>query len=256
MDAHPMTTPADHKSKLSKTLLGDTPDPEVNVPYRDAVGCIMYCHCLTRPDISYSATRVAQYQEKPRQSHWTTVKRILRYLRTTRTWGIRYRGKLPFLSLLGYFDADFGADMDDRKSRTGYAFLLGPSIVTWGSHKQSCVADSTTTSELVAMAESVKETTWLCRLLNNLGMIQVLPIQLYSDNQAAIALVKNPQYHKKTKHIDLKYFFIREYYEGGKINFDYIHTTQQIADSFTKALPRDRFERLRCMFGMTTFLED
>ena len=81
------------------------------------------------------------------------------------------------------------------------------------------------TSEPVAMAQSVKESMWLCRLLNNLGMIQVLLIHIYSDNQAAIALVKDPQYHKKTKHIDLKYFFIREYYEGGKTNFDYIHTT-------------------------------
>jgi hypothetical protein len=130
LDAHSMTIPADYKSKLLKTLLGVILDPEVNVLYWNAVGCIMYCHCLTRPNISYSATHVAQYQKKPRQSHWTTVKRILRYLQATRTWGIRYRGQLPFLSLIGYCDADYGADLDDRKSRTGYAFLLGPSIIT------------------------------------------------------------------------------------------------------------------------------
>ncbi|KAG0504817.1 hypothetical protein M758_N016700 [Ceratodon purpureus] len=177
----------------------------------------------------------------------------MQYLKRTKRYGLYYRGQTSPPRLIGYTDADYGGDLDDRKSRTGFVYILGSTAIAWGSHKQGCFADSTTIAELVAMAESTKETVWLCRTLD---CTQELPLTIYCDNQAAIALVKNPEYHKRTKHVDMKYYAIRTYYEDNLLDFMYIQTTDQIADIFTKALPRDTFQRLRQSMGIRTFHEN
>ena len=253
-DAHEVSTPADPHAKLSKTT--DPNDPPIDVPYRQGVGCLMYASIITRPDIAYAVGKVSLFQERSHQSHWTVVKRIMRYLKRTQSFGLYYSGQSPPPRLLGYSDADYGGDLDDRKSCTGFVYTLGSTAITWGSHKQGCFADSTTIAKLVAMAESTKESIWLCRLLRTLNCTQTLPLTIYYDNQATIALVKNPEYHKRTKHVDMKYYAIRTYYEDKLLEFTYIHTSEQVADILTKALPRDIFQRLRRLMGVRTFNEN
>ena len=137
----------------------------------------------------------------------------MRYLKRTKRFGLYYHGPSFPPRLIGYADADYGGDLDDQKSQPSLFYILGSTAVAWGSHKQGCFADSTTIAELVALAEATKETIWLFKLLCTIDCNQALPILINCDNQAALALVKNPEYHKQTKHVDMKYYAIRTYYE-------------------------------------------
>lgn len=164
--------------------------------------------------------------------------------------GISYHGLPNDFHLRGYCDADYASDHDDRKSRTGYIFLLVNGAVAWCSKRQGCTPDSTTEAEFVALAESVKEAIWLRRLLSSLEFPPRTPTIILLDNQGAIQLVKNPKYHKRTKHIETKYYLIREKYERKQIDVHYVHTKQQLADLLTKALPRETFHQLRDLQGL------
>ena len=248
--ANPVSTPADTHNPLQASQGPDDTLLPPSVPYREAVGCLMYAMVLTRPDIAFAVSRVAKFTSAPRNSHWTAVKRIFRYLAGTVHEGISYSGSRSDLLLRGYCDADYAGDHDDRKSRTGYLFLLAQGAIAWCSKRQGCTADSTTEAEFVAMAESVKEAIWLRRLLHSLGFPSSDPTPIYSDNQGAIQLVKNPKFHKRTKHIETKYFLIREKYERDQIDVSYVSTKHQLADILTKALPRETFQHLRALHGI------
>ena len=174
------------------------------------------------------------------------------HLSSTIHMGVSYYGTLPDLSLRGYCDADYAGNHDDSKSRTGYLFLIANGAVAWCSKRQGCTANSTTEAEFVAMAESVKEAIWLHRLLHSLGFSSQNPTSIFSDNQGTIQLVKNPKYHKRTKHIETKYYLIREKFERKQIDVFYIHTKQQLADLLTKPLPREAFQHLRSLQGLIT----
>jgi hypothetical protein len=248
--ANTVSTPADTHTHLQANLGPDDLPLPASVPYREAVGCLMYAMVLTRPDIAYAGSKVAKFTNQPHQSHWTAVKRIFRYLSGTLHMGISYSGSISDLTLRGYCDADYAGDHDDRKSRTGYLFMLANGAVAWCSKRQGCTADSTTEAEFVAMAESVKEAIWLQRLLRSLGFSSSIPTSIFFDNQGAIQLVKNPKFHKRTKHIETKYYLIREKYEQQQVDVLYINTKQQLADLFTKSLPRDPFQYLRTLQGI------
>jgi hypothetical protein len=248
--ANPVSTPADTHIHLQATPGPDDALLPSSIPYREAVGCLMYAMVLTRPDIAYAVSRVAKFTSNPHTSHWTAVKRIFRYLSGTLNLGISYYGLASDLLLRGYCDADYAGDHDDRKSRTGYVFLLANGAIAWCSKRQGCTADSTTEAEFVALAESAKEAIWLRHLLHSLGSSLRLPTTIFSDNQSAIQLVKNPKYHKRTKHIETKYYLIREKYLQQQIEVQYVHTKQQIADLLTKALPRETFHHLRALQGL------
>ena len=248
--ANHVSTPADTHNPLQATQgPDDLPLPSF-VPYREAVACLMYAMVLTRPDIAFAVSRVAKFTSNPCQSHWTAVKRIFRYLSGTVNLGISYHGSSTDLTIRGYCDADYADDHDDRKSRAGYLFLLANGSIAWCSKREGCTADSTTEAEFVAMAESVKEAIWLRCLLHSLGFPSQAPTPIFSDNQGALQLVKNPKYHKRTKHIETKYYLVREKYERRQIDVFYVHTTQQLADILTKALPRDSFQRLCDLQGI------
>ena len=249
-NANPVTTPADTHVSLQASLGPDDLPLPPTIPYREAVGCLMYAMILTRPDIAFTVSRVAKFTSNPHHSHWTAVKRIFRYLLGTVNLGISYYGTSQDLSLRGYCDADYAGDQDDRKSRTGYMFLLANGAVAWCSKRQGCTADSATEAEFVAMAESVKEALWLRRLLHSLGFPSSTPTPIFSDNQGAIQLVKNPKFHKRTKHIETKYYLIREKYELKQVDVFYINTKQQLADTLTKPLSGEVFQHLRNLQGL------
>jgi len=116
------------------------------------------------------------------------------------------------MQLIGYSDSDFGGDLDCHKFGTNYVYLYGDNAISWASIQQGTIANSTTIAELYAMAMTSKEVYWLGAFLDTLHLLYIRPSTIHCDNQGAIALVKNPVYHiKQTKHVDLKYFFIREF---------------------------------------------
>ena len=251
-NSYSVSTPADPNVNLSSI-----PDPSestevLQVPYKEAIGCLMFISHLTRPDITYAVNHAAKFCEKPRHIHWTAVKRILRYLRGTPDVGLIYQRQTSVPQLTGFCDADYAGDLDTRRSRSGYVFKFGSGIIAWSSQGQKCTAQSTTEAEYIAACMATKEAIWLRRLLHSIGYPQHVPTPLFGDNQSAIRLVKNPEYHKRTKHIDIQYHFIREKFEHGEIDISYISTDLQLADILTKALPRDKFERFRSQLPMTS----
>lgn len=205
----------------------------------------MYLATATRPDICHALNVVSRYMEHPKAIHVNAAKRILRYVKGTFDYGILFNNS-NVLCLNGYSDSDYAGNLDTRKSTTGYAFFIDNGIVSWCSQSQKCVTLSTTEAEYVAGAEATKELPpRLKRLLSELLPNQFEKAVLYIDNQSAIRLVKNPEYHRRTKHIDVDYHYIREKFSEGRFSLEYIPSHDQLADGLTKSLPKDRFEYLR-----------
>jgi len=152
--------------------------------------------------------------------------------------------------MTGYSDADFARDRDTRRSTTGYIFLYHGGPVVWASRRQRCTSLSTTEAEYVAGCESSKEAVWIDRLLKEIRQDKTLPIPLLCDNQRAIRLARNPEFHQRTKHVQIKYHFIREQLKNGIIDLQYIGTENQLADILTKPLETNRFQSLRDQMGI------
>ncbi|UYV65570.1 hypothetical protein LAZ67_3004741 [Cordylochernes scorpioides] len=220
------------------------------IPYRQTIGSLMYLMTGTRPDIAYAVSRVSQFMNNPGPSHWTAVKKIFGYLKATKNIGICFGGSSCTTSLIGFSDADFAGDLDTRKSTTGYVFMLNNGPISWCSQKQNCVSLSTTESEYIAASKAMKEAIWLRQLLRELHQEQVKPTTIFSGNQSCIRLVHNPEYHKRTKHIDISYHFIRDHFQKHAIDLLYVCSNDQAADIFTKALPPERYRRLRSQLGL------
>ena len=186
-----------------------------NVPYREAVGSLLYLVTISRPDIAYAVSQVAKFCEKPGKVHWNAVKRIFAYLAGTSTLALQYGGTVS--PLVGYTDADYAGDTKTRRSTTGFVFLLNGGPVSWTSRQQTCVSLSTTESEYVAASETSKEAIWLLQLINELENHETGPVSLFCDNQSAIRLVRKPEFHNRTKHIDVRFHFVREQQADQKI---------------------------------------
>lgn len=177
-------------------------------------------------------------------SHWQATKRILRYLKGTLNVGILYSSEKDNIRLMGYSDADFASDLSTRRSTTGVVFMLAGGPVTWSSQRQGLVTLSTTESEYVAATSAIREAMWLRSLLDDLGHSCKEATELNVDNQSTICLTKNPEFHKRTKHIDLCFHYVREKVEGKEIVVNYVPTESQLADILTKALPKERFRAI------------
>ena len=178
---------------------------------------------------------LAQFSSNPSTNHWSGVKRIFRYLKGTLNYGLVFIGsdfKLP-----GYCDADWGGDLNTRRSTSGYIFTIGDSMVTWTSKKQLTVAKSSTEAEYVALSLATQEAIWIRQLLKDVGMFIGLPTIIYEDNNSAIELSKNSKFHNRTKHIDISHHFIRERVISKEIEIKYCSSSNNLADIMTKALP-------------------
>jgi hypothetical protein len=169
------------------------------------------------------------------------LKRIIKYLIKTKDVCIKYQSQG---SLLGYSDSDFAGDLDTRKSTTGYLFMLNGGPISWASQKQPCVALSTCEAEFMASCEAAKNLLWLKQFFKDIEIEQNCTT-LCMDNQSAIKLINNPVFHKKSKHIDVKFNFIREKVQQKLIVIKYVPSSEQLADIFTKALPAVQFANLR-----------
>lgn len=228
------------KLKKSETTINQ------NIPYQSLVGALMYLVQGTRPDIAYPVHYLSQFNKCYNETHWKHLKRILRYLKFSKNICIKY-SKNENYKLRGYCDASWNPHYDG-KSVTGYMFFMGDGLVSWRSCKQNVVTMSTCESEFIAMCESIKEANWLKNLLTEMELegefLEENKIKLYCDNQAAIKLAQNGQYCKKSKHINLKYLYIRQEIEDGKYDVSYMPTSQMLADILTKALAKNKIKKI------------
>ena len=211
----------------------------------------------TRPDIAFAVGNAARYCSQPSQTHWSAVKRILRYLNGTTALGLLYRPN-DSRELCGYSDADWAGDSSDRKSTSGYVFMMSGSAVSWRSKKQSCVALSTAEAEYMALSSATQEGMWMRQLFASLVNEYKLsePTTIYEDNQSTICMAKNNQSHGRSKHIDIKYHFVREQVEQQSIKLIYCKSEEMTADILTKGLLNYQFKKLRSKLGMSTQIQE
>ena len=245
-ECKPVRTPVSVNCKLLKV----SEDSEVveQAFYQSAVGSLLYLAVRTRPDIAYAVNNVARFCSKPTKEHWVAVKRVFRYLRGTTQLGLLYTKKVESDLLIGYSDADWGGDCNDYKSTSGYLFQIGSTAITWKSKKQSCIALSTAEAEYMALSSAAQEAIWLRELSSDLGNPQHL---IMEDNQSAISIARNPQFHGRTKHINIKYHL----FENRSLTTRFVLSTacpteDMLADILTKGIGPEKFERLRRMCGM------
>ena len=247
-------TPLDVKQKMSKLTDEEfeaVKEEMQDVPYKAAVGSLMYAMVATRADLAFPMSVVSQYMAKSGPMHWAVVKRIMRYLQGTLELKLVLGGKS--LALVGFCDADWAGDASDRRSTTGYVFMLGGGAISWNSKKQPTIALSTTEAEYMAVSQCTREALWLRQLMSDVGLEQEKSTPIMCDNQGAIALVKNPTHHARSKHIDIQHHFVREKVESDVIALQYIPTERMVADVLTKALAKPRHEDLRQEMGLTLF---
>ncbi|KAL5754948.1 hypothetical protein ACOSP7_023168 [Xanthoceras sorbifolium] len=249
-DAKPVSTPLGVHFRLSKEQSPKTEEERTHmakVPYASAIGSLMYAMVCTRPDIAQAVGAVSRYMNNPGKIHWEAVKWILRYLRGTTNKTLCFKG--GDTTLTGYVDADLAGNVDIRKSTTGYVYTLGGTAVSWVSQLQKIVALSTTEAEYVVVTEASKEMVWLQSFLEELGKKQEDNV-LYCDSQSAIHLAKNPSFHSRTKHIQLRYHFIRSLLEDGILKLEKISGAQNPADMLTKTVTTDKLKLCSTSVGL------
>ena len=217
--------------------------------YMSLVGSLIYLSVVSRPDISYAVGKVSQKMANPTQNDWIAAKRILRYLKKDKRLGPTY-SRNGSLTLVGYSDSDWGGDVETRKSTSGYVFTLGGAAISWTSKKQSTVALSSTEAEYMALCAAIQEAVYLRLLLSDLGYTQNEPTLIYQDNQGSIAMAKNAIISRRTKHVDIKYHYVREMIEAGQIRLEYIPTDKMVADCLTKPVGKEVIKRTQSkLFG-------
>lgn len=190
----------------------------------------------------------------PSKQHLGAAKRILRYVAGTTSYGIWY-SKVADFRLIGFTDSDWAGSLDNRGSTSENVFSLGSGAISWSSKKQDTVALSSLEAEYMAATSAGCQAVWLRKLLVDLQQEQIGPTEIWCDNKAAIAMTKNPAFHSRTKHIDIRYHFIRDLVVGGILSLKFCGTNDQVADVLTKSLPRNKHDFFRLQMGVCDFEE-
>uniref|UniRef100_A0A6V7J2D0 Reverse transcriptase Ty1/copia-type domain-containing protein n=1 Tax=Bracon brevicornis TaxID=1563983 RepID=A0A6V7J2D0_9HYME len=248
-DSKSVATPIELGTRIIKCEDSRELEKWKNLPYRELVGSLMYLSVCTRPDISHAVSYLSQYNSCYDQTHWIAAERVLRYLNGTKNVGLKYRKTLS--PLLGYVDADWANCVDDRKSYTGFAFILGGCVISWESRKQRTVALSSTGAEYMALNEATKEAVHLQRFLVEMGFTNLAKGILMCDNNGALKLAKNPVFHNRTKHIDVKHHAVRDIINSNSgPKLEYISTNDMGADILTKGLAKPKHNKCLEILGI------
>ena len=214
--------------------------------YRSLIGALMFLASRTRPDIQFAVTCLSQYNSCPSPDKWRLLQRVLKYAHSTRNLSINCEPMSGQPKLVMYTDSSWASSLEDRKSWSGYIGLIADIPITWRTTKQRCVTLSTMESEFVGLSSAMIEVKWLHALCTELNWLNVgLPTKVLCDNQAAIAYAQNYNEHMQSKHIDIKYKFVREALKEQMCELSYVTSSNNLADMFTKPLPKTPFERFR-----------
>jgi hypothetical protein len=241
---HSVTTPAELGIRLDKSQ--STADPSVVQDYQRQIGSLMYLMTKTRPDIAFAVSCCARFMSNPDATHFRALDRVWKYLAGTVDYSLVYTTSEHRLHLSGFVDSDWGGDYPTRKSTTGYIFFYANAPVSWSSKIQKTVALSSCEAEYMALKEAIKEFVWLSSLFNEIDSLKTCNSKvLLTDNQSAIDLSKNPEYHARSKHIDIQYHYVREVIQNGQVTLKYVPTKENIADVFTKPLSPAIFNRFK-----------
>lgn len=233
------------------TTIEDDAELKNNTDYQRLIGCLLYVCVNTRPDIAASVSILAQKVSAPRNQDWNELKRVVRYLKGTLNLKLVLgNNKHTNDPIFGYADANWAEDRSDRKSNSGYIFIVYGAAVSWACRKQSCVALSTTEAEFIALSEACQEVYWLRRLLNGMNCSIDQPTPMFEDNQSCLKLIREEKLSNRTKHIDTRYNFVRDYVDKGIVSCEYCPTEQMMADIFTKPLPATKHRDLTAMIGL------
>ncbi|CAI7809046.1 unnamed protein product, partial [Closterium sp. NIES-53] len=244
----PVATPLPLQHLLTAPAV---PTPEAcSEPYSELVGSLMYAMMCTRPDLAYPVSVLSRYVAPGHFTdlHWKAAKRVLRYLQGTKSHVLTLGGLSP-PRLEGYTDSSWADDQTDRRSSQGYCFTLGSGIVSWRSTRSSAVSLSSCEAELYAGTMAAQEARWLTFLLQELGFPQSTPT-LWCDNQSTIHISQDPVYHTRTKHIELRHFFIHDLVQQEQLTVEYVASDCNLADLFTKPLGKVPHHRLLGAMGL------
>ena len=244
-DAKPVKIPMEAgfmNSNAESTLLSD------NRKYRQAIGSLLYLAVTSRPDISSAVGILSRRVEKPTQSDWNAVKRVVSYLKSTLDIKLRLSSQ-DEIKLNCYVDADWAGDREDRKSISGCLFRVGSSCVGWLCKKQTSVALSSTEAELVAASTGVQEAVWIRMLLKDMGHPQETATSIFEDNQSCMKFIENDKASARIKHLDVRKFYMKDLIHKREISLEYCPTDDNLADILTKPIAGKKFQEFRARFG-------
>ena len=270
-DAYPAKTPmVENANTFLKRPLPDEQISEdekaalAKLPYRSLIGQLLYPSLGSRPDICYVVRKLLEFLDCYRRSHWDAAIRVVCYLKGTQDLHLRLGG--GDMTLRGFTDSSWGDCQDGCRSSMGYCYTMGSGMISWSARKQKVVATSSTEAEYIAASESCKEAIWLRSMLTLLPLPETnhpdstktsdhttpgkLTTALFCDNNGAVCLALNPQFHSRTKHFDIRYHYIRQCIENGEIAISRVPTNDNVADIFTKPLAITPFMRFRELLGL------
>ena len=234
-----VTTPGDRN-----VYLNDSKGEVDKKTYMQIVGSLIYT-LHARPDVAHAINVVCRFMNEPNATHMRAARCVLRYLSGTTNYGLKYMNDddkyRDEMNIVCYCDADWAGDKTDRKSTSGYCVYVNDNLISWNTKKQQSVALSTAEAELMGIVEVVKEAKWMSMLLTEMGYKVRRPVTVWCDNQAAISLTKHDSDHNRTKHIDIRNYFVRDEVKKGEVIVKWIRTEQQVADIFTKSLTTQPF---------------
>ncbi len=217
---NPIDTPmsTDYILESSTDTKDNDQNENVSKPFTSLVGSLMFLAVCTRPDICFAVTKLARRMKNPREVDWMTAKKVLRYLKGTTDIGLRFHGNARSQDIYGYCDSDFAGDQGSRKSTTGWCFLLNGACVSWTSKLQSTIALLTAEAEVMAATSAIQEAMYLRRLLPDIqGSCVTTTTEILEDNQACLSILQNPIYSTRTKHVDIKYQYVKECCDNGHV---------------------------------------
>ena len=219
-----------------------------NQPFRSLIGCIMYIMVCTRPDMTVPVSLLGQFTANPGSQHWAAAKRVVRYLKGTTDLSLAFQPSSDFQPsnmITAYSDSDWGKDPTDRKSFSGYVLFVGSALISWKCRKQTAVALSTAEAEYMALALIATEVIWMRNLLSEIGFTQQGPSIIHCYNRAAIHMATNDVIGPKSKHISIKFHFIKQAIANEEILLKCVPTNDNLADFMTKPLTGQKFLKFR-----------
>jgi hypothetical protein len=226
-------------------------DQMKSVPYASVVGSLMYAQVCTRPDLTFVTGMLGRYQKNPGISHWNGINKALRYIQETKGLMLTYK-RLDSLEIVGYSDSDFVSCLDTDRSTSGYVFKLTGGAISWGSSKQTVMISFTMYAEFVACYEVVGQAMWLKKFLPGLRVVDNIerPLKLYYDNEPAVLYAHNNKKIKAAKHINIRFYVVKEQIQDQTISLEHISTKKMIADPLTKGLPPSVFREHLAGMGL------